>query len=177
MKPLPRDLHSTTVIRFQDCDPFGHLNNARYIDYFINTRQDQLAANYDFHIMEFGKQPSESWVVSKSQIAYLAPAYLMETVSIHTRLIHLTDRQLVVEGLMLDEAERRLKAVCWMEFTYVSLQTGKSVPHPDDIAAFLGSVVFEDAPADLDFDVRVQHLKMLYRKAKETELINAAALP
>ncbi len=26
------------VIRFQDCDPFGHLNNARYIDYFVNAR-------------------------------------------------------------------------------------------------------------------------------------------
>ena len=31
------------TVRFQDCDPFGHLNNARYIDYFLNARQDQIA--------------------------------------------------------------------------------------------------------------------------------------
>jgi acyl-CoA thioester hydrolase len=30
---LSKELESTAVIRFQDCDPFGHLNNARYIDY------------------------------------------------------------------------------------------------------------------------------------------------
>ena len=30
------------MTRFSDCDPFGHLNNARYIDYFINAREDHL---------------------------------------------------------------------------------------------------------------------------------------
>jgi acyl-CoA thioester hydrolase len=29
---------SEALIRFPDCDPFNHLNNSRYIDYFINAR-------------------------------------------------------------------------------------------------------------------------------------------
>ncbi len=29
---------SKVLIRFSDCDPFNHLNNARYIDYFINAQ-------------------------------------------------------------------------------------------------------------------------------------------
>ena len=32
MKPLERE--SEVVIRFPDCDPFRHLNNSRYVDYF-----------------------------------------------------------------------------------------------------------------------------------------------
>ncbi len=33
-------LGSKTKIRFQDCDPFNHLNNAAYINYLINARED-----------------------------------------------------------------------------------------------------------------------------------------
>ena len=29
-------------IRFNDGDLFGHLNNSRYLDYFINAREDHL---------------------------------------------------------------------------------------------------------------------------------------
>jgi len=38
-------------IRFQDCDPFNHLNNSKYIDYFINTREDQLLEYYGLEII------------------------------------------------------------------------------------------------------------------------------
>ena len=174
---LPKDLSSTTQVRFQDCDPFGHLNNARYIDYFMNARTDHLASYYDFHIMEFGKQPVESWVVSKSQITYLSPAFLAEEVFIRTRLIRVTDKTLLVEGVMLDRAERRLKAVCWIEFTYVSLSTGKPVSHPDDLADFLSGVCFDETSASLNFDERVKELKAYYQRSKEIpEIINAATV-
>ncbi|WP_192348725.1 hypothetical protein [Algoriphagus sp. Y33] len=36
--PVEKIPESNSVIRFQDYDPFNHLNNARYIDYFINAR-------------------------------------------------------------------------------------------------------------------------------------------
>ena len=35
MKKLPNTLQSTVKIRFQDCDPFNHLNNAAYLNYFV----------------------------------------------------------------------------------------------------------------------------------------------
>ena len=43
-------LSSTAVIRFQDCDPYAHLNNGRYLDYFMNAREDQLLKMYGFNI-------------------------------------------------------------------------------------------------------------------------------
>lgn len=46
IKDPPKELESIAVARFQDCDPFSHLNNARYIDYFLNAREDQLALFY-----------------------------------------------------------------------------------------------------------------------------------
>lgn len=30
----PKETESRVVVRFQDCDPLQHLNNAKYFDYF-----------------------------------------------------------------------------------------------------------------------------------------------
>ncbi len=36
-KHYPQDTESRVVIRFQDCDPMQHLNNAKYFDYYFNA--------------------------------------------------------------------------------------------------------------------------------------------
>src|SRR5258708_31019414 len=93
---LVKELGRHTIARFQDCDPFGHLNNARYIDYFLNARQDQLADYYDFHIFAHGKETNENWVVTRTHIAYLYPVAVMEEICIRTKLILISDSTLVV---------------------------------------------------------------------------------
>jgi len=42
-KTYPKLTESRAIIRFQDCDPLRHLNNAKYFDYFYNAREDQVA--------------------------------------------------------------------------------------------------------------------------------------
>src|SRR5688500_8901460 len=161
---LPQELESTAVIRFQDCDPYGHLNNARYIDYFMNARQDQVAQAYDFHIFDYGRQTNQGWVVSKTHIAYLAPALLMENVRIRTRLIHLTENGIVIEGVMLNAEATRVKAISWVEFTFVSLLTGRPAAHPADLMALFQSVLAENSFNEDSFNQRVHTLKNHYRR-------------
>ena len=50
-----KEPESRVIVRFQDCDPFGHLNNSRYLDYLINARKDHLVAAYGFDIYERAK--------------------------------------------------------------------------------------------------------------------------
>ena len=38
MEPLEKNPESKVVVRFPDCDPFNHLHNSRYIDYYLNAR-------------------------------------------------------------------------------------------------------------------------------------------
>ncbi len=128
-----REPESLVTIRFQDCDPFGHLNNARYIDYFFNARQDQIAEHYNLYTYEPNNPAHSSWVVKKTQISYLRPAQVMEQVLIRTRLIHYSDKTLVVEGLMLDKEAKHLKAMAWVEFAYISLTTGRPTTHPEEL--------------------------------------------
>lgn len=171
---LPKELESTTVVRFQDCDPYGHLNNARFIDYFLNAREDQLARDYDFHIFAHGAESGNGWVVSRTHIAYLSPARMTEVVRIRTRLIHLTESAILVEGVMLDADARRIKAVAWMEFTYVSLQTGRVRPHADELQAFLASVAVGDPHNPDGFNARTQELADAFRQQRRADRQAAA---
>ena len=157
---LVKEPESTAVIRFQDCDPFGHLNNARYIDYFMNARTDQIAEHYGLQLLQEGG--SKSWVVNKSQIAYFAPARLMESVRIRPRLLHANERSLVVEGLMLEEKSVHLKALLWMEFTYVDLNTGRPSRHPDELMQLLQAIQIGNS--EKDFEARSNHLRAQFRR-------------
>ena len=167
---LPNQLETSAVIRFQDCDPFQHLNNARYIDYFMNAREDQLKQFYNFDIFKETQRTQQGWVVTKNQLAYLFPANVQEQVIIRTRLVHMTDSLLVVEGLMLDSAAKRLKAVAWIEFTYVSLRTGRSTHHPDEFMTMFRPVVVEDVYRPDGFNQRIDALKAEFRRQRVPEL-------
>ena len=161
---LAKELESRYVVRFQDCDPFGQLNNARYIDYIFNARQDQLARDYGFHIFEHGKDTNQNWVVTRSHIAYLYPALVNESIVIRTKLIQMTESTIVVEAIMFDLELKRPKAVSWTEFTYVSLATGRTVKHPDDLMALFTQVVVEGIWSADGFNQRVDAVRHAYRK-------------
>src|SRR3989338_5688897 len=78
---------SRVKIRFQDCDPFNHLNNGRFLDYFFNAREDHLTEHYNLDIFTQLKKTGCAWVVASNQIAYLKPAMVAEEVVIETKLI------------------------------------------------------------------------------------------
>lgn len=161
---LEKELESLVSIRFQDCDPFRHLNNARYIDYFLNAREDHLTEHYQFRLFELMETHGQGWVVTKNQIAYLAPANMTEQVLIRTRLIEATERGLVVEGQMLDAAGRQLKAVIWIEFTFFDLATGRASRHPAELLEFLQSVRVDGAFDPNGFNDRIGALRGEYRR-------------
>lgn len=150
---------SKSLIRFPDCDPFNHLNNARYIDYFINAREDQIIANLNFNIYHFAAQHGLGWVVGKNQIAYLKPAFLMETVVIDSTLLRLGEKDLLVEMKMWDEKKQKLKSVLWSNFVHINMKTQKPESHSAELMERFK--VFENPlPRMVSFDERVEQLRM-----------------
>lgn len=161
-RSLIKEPESLLIARFQDCDPCGHLNNARYIDYFLNARQDQIAQYYNLRTYEQGMQAS--WVIRKTQIAYVRPVAAMEEVLVRTRLIYFDETSLVVEGMMLDKDEKHLKALIWFDFVYISLSNGRPVKHADDLMALLGSVALHEEYEPNGFHRRVELIRRHSRK-------------
>ena len=134
-------LTSKTRIRFQDCDPFNHLNNAKYIDYFINAREDQIEKHYGLDIFELTKTDKVGWVVASNQIAYISPAFTMETVYIESKLIQFSDKSLLVEMTMWNDEQTKLKALLWVKFIHVDLKTQTTNKHSDEFMSLFASVV------------------------------------
>lgn len=141
MKLFPNIVESKAKIRFQDCDPFNHLNNGNYINYFMNHREDQLIEHYNIDIYHMAKTEGKSWVSSSNQIAYLKPAFLMETVVIKSQLIGYTKSNLKVEMRMYNEDKSQLKAIIWCGFTHFNLLTQQREVHSKEFMNLFQSII------------------------------------
>ena len=138
---MEKILKTKRKIRFQDCDPFNHLNNSKYLEYFINAREDQIAEQYDLDVFKYMKATGLSWVVASNQISYIKPASTMETVLIESQLIQYSENLLLVEMKMWNENETELKAILWIKFIPYNIQTKKAANHSDDLMKLFQSVV------------------------------------
>jgi acyl-CoA thioester hydrolase len=127
-----RTFESEALVRFSDCDPLNHLNNARYFDYFMNAREDHLLKGAGFSLYEAAQERGVGWVVGSHHIAYLRPAMLMETVVIDSTMLAWRERDVLVELRMWDRAKTDLKALLWSTFVHVDLKTGRSIRHSDE---------------------------------------------
>ena len=136
-------LQSFYIVRFNDCDPLGHLNNARYIDYMLNAREDHLRDAYQILLPDFAKQ-GVTWVVTSHEIQYVRPALYNEKVCIRSALIEVGETYITVEMTMYDENAEQLKAVMWTTFTHINLKTGKREKHAVDFQQFLAGVAAND---------------------------------
>lgn len=151
---------SSYLIRFPDCDPFNHLNNARYIDYFINAREDHLMKFAGFNIYQYAKEKGVSWVVSKNQIVYLKPAFLMETVIIDSTILHLREKDILVEMKMWNAKKDKLKSVLWSEFVHVDMQTQRPIAHSEALMNQFKPLQ-NPLPTPVGFDERIDQLRNL----------------
>lgn len=134
-------IKSTAKVRFQDCDPFSHLNNSKYIDYFMNAREDHILKNYKLDVFAHIHTYGNSWVVTAHQIAYIKPNLLNEEVVIVSQLIEFSNNTLRVEMKMFDKTEVTLKAVLWTTFAYFNIQTKKKAEHSPKLISLFTEIV------------------------------------
>lgn len=165
MTELILEPESKAWIDFQDCDPFGHLNNVKYLNYLMNARTQQLKTAYGFDIYAHTQKTGNGWVVGTTQISYLTPAKYNETVNIKTRLLHTDAFRLVPEAVMLSEDGQKLHAVAWIEFVYVNISRGRPVKYESDLALFLESIRLPGGEWSTDgFSLRVKELQKDLRR-------------
>ncbi len=164
MKKINPLLESTVKIRFQDCDPFNHLNNAAYINYLINAREDQILEHYGIDIYKMARTIGKSWVVGSNQIAYINPAFLMEEVLIDSQLISFDDTNLNVELRMWNKDKTKIKAVMWSTFVHFNLMKQKRDFHSEDLMKIFKSV--HNPVEEIYFAERIKYFKKNHKASK-----------
>ncbi|WP_162340492.1 acyl-CoA thioesterase [Cyclobacterium salsum] len=139
-KHYPKETESRVVVRFQDCDPLQHLNNAKYFDYFFNAREDQVPKLYGVEMIDFIRKYKAAWVVYNHNISYVRPARVGEWVRIMSRVIWHDHQTVLIEYYMTDDNKEELKTLLWTTMRYVDMKEGKSTEHTGAVKEFLMAV-------------------------------------
>ena len=164
LQHMEKLLQSFYTIRFPDCDPFGHLNNSRYIDYMLNAREDHLRDYYNLNLDSYYKQ-GLGWMVNSHQIHFARPALYNEKVCIQSCLIDAGESHLLVEMTMWDESLKTCKAILWTRFVSVNLKTGRKEKHSAEFSEFANSVLLEGIALDGGPEKRITALTAAMSKA------------
>lgn len=157
-KTYQKTTESKVVIRFQDCDPLRHLNNAKYFDYFFNAREDQVPKLYGIQQSEIYRSFNAVWVVYNHQIGYIRPALMGEWVKIHSRIIWYNHNTVLVEYFMTNDDGTQLKTVLWSTLRYVD-NDGRSTDHPEKINEYLNAVTEHVDIEQVSFQQRIKQIK------------------
>ena len=167
MPKLIQTPETTYRVHFQDCDMLGHLNNARYFDYFLNAREDHTTEHYQLNMGEIAREQKAGWVITKHHISYLKPARQGVTVRILSQLIHFDNSNLVLEMQMRSEDGMRLLALLWSEMTYVSMPAGTRTDHGNAMMDLLEQLDVDTVDYDPDgFDERVKDVRQQLKKRR-----------
>ena len=161
---------SETKIRFQDCDPFGHLNNARYLDYFMHERTEQVLKHYGLDLNAAAKS-GRSWVVRNSMVSHQLPARFGETVIIKTSVLNFSKTSITVEGVMTDVTKSNVHAGAWAEFVYIDINKGRPVRHEDDLMDLFSQISLDQEFSFGDLKKRTQIFK---KGLQNTDAIESA---
>ena len=146
------------IIRFNDCDPLAHLNNSKYLDYFLNAREDHVRENYGIDLKEWASR-GLGFVVSRHEIQYIRAATYNEVVCIESSLIGYGDNYLEVEMLMYDKDRQVLKAILWSRFTHINSRTGKKEDLNEEIMEFVRQVLVPGVDMSKGMNARIATLR------------------
>ncbi|MCC5791444.1 MAG: acyl-CoA thioesterase [Legionellaceae bacterium] len=127
--PNPNTVHEKTfAIAWGDMDALGHVNNARYFDYFQQARIDWLDS------VELAMNPHQGPVLLKISCTFLRPVVYPATLCLQSRL-HSPGRTSVrMDHAIYQEGERMAEAestIVWIDY-----QLGRPVALPQALRAF-----------------------------------------
>lgn len=129
---MQQEISSQVKVRFSDCDPIGHLNNVKYLDYMLNAREDHVESGYGFTYEEYTRKTGCTWITVQNEIAYLKEVRYNAKVIISSKTIEVGDRLSKVEILMKSEDGKTIHSVLWLTVIYFDMKTRASASQPED---------------------------------------------
>jgi acyl-CoA thioester hydrolase len=119
-------------VRFRDCDPLGHVNNAVYLTYL-----EQARLFYWRELWGFGKEerPTDPGVImARAEIDYRLPAKYGQTLEVRIDLAAVGRSSFTYDYEILDEEGRTVASARTVQVMY-DYAAARPVPIPDAIRA------------------------------------------
>ena len=162
---MEKEISSVAKVRFSDCDPIGHLNNVKYLDYMLNAREDHVEHGYGFTYEEYTRKTGCTWITVQNEIAYLKEVRYNAKIQISSKTIEIGDRLSKVEILMKSEDGETIHCVLWMTVIYFNMKTRLSESHPEETKDLFRK--FLVTLEERDFQSRVQNFRKLNKSANK----------
>lgn len=159
---MSKETTSTVKIRFIDCDPIGHLNNSKYLDYMLNAREDHVEDNYGFTYEDIIRQTGSTWVTIQNEIAYLKEVRYNEIVEVTSKIIEIGPRTSTVEIIMKNPETGLINSVLWTTVIFFNLKTRKTDMLPEHLHKLFDKFLVEIPQKD--FKERVSFLRNQNKK-------------
>ena len=122
-------------VRFRDCDPMGHVNNAVYLTYLEQSRFAHWRSLWGFGTPQL--PPGRPGVIlARVECDYKRPATYGETLEIRLTIGELGRSSFRYEYEIVDDKGRTVLTAKTVQVMY-DYAAGKPVPIPDDIRKLL----------------------------------------
>jgi acyl-CoA thioester hydrolase len=119
-------IHQKTFnIEWGDMDALGHVNNARYFDYFQEARIEWLAS------IGFDLQQQTGPVVMHIACTYLKPVIYPATLTMESSLHSLGRSSMMIDHDLYQHKQLIAQGTC--KIVWVDYSQNKSIPFPDKI--------------------------------------------
>ena len=131
---MPPFVHRLEV-RFRDCDPMGHVNNAVYLTYLEQSRFAHWRALWKYR--QEGADPRVPGVIlARAEVDYRGQAREGDTLDIHLTVGKLGRTSFHYEYRILDQDGRLILEARTVQVLY-DYGAGVAVPIPDAVRAML----------------------------------------
>ncbi|MCS7055219.1 MAG: YbgC/FadM family acyl-CoA thioesterase [Thermoflexales bacterium] len=128
---MPHVHTSTFKVRFYECDPYGHVNNANYLRYMQEAAfEASAAAGYDLRRYA---QMGRVWYAHATDIEYVRPVQYGDTVEVKTWVAdfrRVTSRRAYE---LYSAATGALVARATTDWAFLDAATQKPIPIPDEL--------------------------------------------
>jgi acyl-CoA thioester hydrolase len=125
----------TLQVRFRDCDPMGHTNNAVYLTYLEQTRFAHWRSLWGCGSPQL--PPGLPGVIlARVECDYKRPSRYGDTLEIHMTVVEIGRTSFRYEYEMVNEEGRTVLTAKTVQVMY-DYATEKPVPIPDEIRALL----------------------------------------
>lgn len=120
------------TIRPDDIDLNNHVHSAKYIDYVLAARFEQMRINYKMSIKEFHNRQF-NWVTSGITIEFKRALLLEDRIIVRTQISEVNGAQSKVNFWIIKKENDKIAAQGHFIYTMVSLVSGRPVRIPQDI--------------------------------------------
>ncbi len=140
------------AVRYQDLDPYGHVNNAIHLGFFESARTAywrKLARQLGIVELKAGDFPGVRYVIAEANVLYKAPIFLDDIVHAAARIRSVSNRSYTMDfELRTGESFERgaLAAEGSAAHVFYDPEAGQVRPRPEWFLAAVAEL--EDRPED-----------------------------